>query len=79
VLSLGRRSVSCHSSVRAACQSTAIIVYISFKLLITRRCPGGFVRSYSPRLTAASRIFLFYPIFLLTSAQSITYVSHMTH
>ncbi|RSH85183.1 hypothetical protein EHS25_004990 [Saitozyma podzolica] len=35
---------------------------------------GGFVRSYSPRLTAASRIFLFYPIFLLTSAQSITYV-----
>ncbi|GFZ48402.1 hypothetical protein JCM24511_06150 [Saitozyma sp. JCM 24511] len=35
---------------------------------------GGFVRSYSPRLTSASRIFLFYPIFLLTSEQAITFV-----
>ena len=37
-------------------------------------CSGGFFRSYSPRLNEASRIALFFPIFLLTASTGLTSV-----
>lgn len=36
---------------------------------------GGFVRSYAPRFTAATRIALFFPIFLLTGNTGVVSVS----
>ena len=39
---------------------------------------GGFVRSSQPRLTAASRIALFFPIFLLTGNTGVVSVSPLS-
>lgn len=45
--------------------------------MASNQCIAGLIRSYSRRFNTFSKIMLFFPIFMLTSQQSILHVSNL--